>query len=106
MLIARSALVRALTVFASITLLGALAALFGAGCSLPRDADGTLARIRNGPLRVGVVVNPPWVVLTDQSVVGIEGRLSSALASSLRARVEWITRPEFQMVEALRNRDL
>ena len=35
--------------------------LLAASCSLPRDSDGTLDRIRGGTLRVGLAENPPWV---------------------------------------------
>ena len=84
----------------------ALVALATAACGLPRDADGTLDRVRGGTMRVGVVDNPPWVVSAPDGVGGVEGAFVTALARELGARPEWVRRPESELLEALREREL
>ena len=77
-----------------------------AACDLPRDADGTLARVRHGTLRVGVVRAAPWVADSNGAVGGIEGALVTRLASELGARVEWVRRPESELLMGLHARQL
>lgn len=73
-----------------------------AGCDFPRDAGGTLARIRSeGVLRAGYTERPPWVLLENGKLAGIEPRLIEAFASSQGARVEWVSGSESSLVEAL-----
>jgi hypothetical protein len=43
-----------------------------ASCDLPRDANGTLSRVRGGVLRVGVSLNGPWTMRSDNRVTGSE----------------------------------
>ncbi|HEU5109748.1 MAG TPA: transporter substrate-binding domain-containing protein [Micromonosporaceae bacterium] len=76
------------------------------GCDWPLDADGTLAGVRAGVLRVGVTASPPWVSLSDDSVDGAEARLVERLADGLGARVEWVRGGESELMEALRERVL
>ena len=80
--------------------------LVGLGCGLPRDADGTLDRVRGGTIRVGVVANPPWVVLSASGVSGVEGALVMELARQLGARPAWVQKPAAELREALKNREL
>jgi hypothetical protein len=44
-------------------------------CDFPRDAEGTLARVRGGTMRVGVGEHTPWVRLTSQEPEGVEPAL-------------------------------
>jgi polar amino acid transport system substrate-binding protein len=69
----------------------AVAAL--AGCSLPRDPDGTLDRVRGGTLRVGVTDNPPH---SEREL-----RLLRAFARDLEARVEVTEGAEHELVSDL-----
>jgi polar amino acid transport system substrate-binding protein len=71
----------------------AIACLLGlAGCidpgRYPRDPDGTLARVRGGTLRVGVVNDPPFVQAGHEPR-GAEAELMRAYARQLGARVAW-----------------
>ena len=86
--------------------IAACAAVAASACDLPRDADGTLDRVRGGTLRVGVVPNPPWVTDSLGALGGVEVRLVEELARGLGARVAWVRRPQDVMLEALRAREL
>src|SRR5436190_24392852 len=83
-----------------------LCELAGTGCGLPHDADGTLERVRGGVVRVGAAENRPWVVDRGEKFEGIEGQLVAAIADSVGARIEWVRAPEFEMIGALRRREL
>lgn len=81
-----------------------MAVLSMTACEFPRDAAGTLARVRGGVLRVGVVNNPPFVIDTPSGVRGVEGALAGTLAQQLGARIEWRRGPEHALMRALRKR--
>jgi ABC-type amino acid transport substrate-binding protein len=76
------------------------------GCNLPRDADGTLDRVRGHVLRVGVVEHPPWVVMTGDTPSGIEPELVNRLARELGARPMYRRGSESELLEALERREL
>jgi ABC-type amino acid transport substrate-binding protein len=80
--------------------------LCAAACGLPRDAEGTLERVRGGTLRVGMVVDTPWVTDSAGVAGGVEGALARGLAARLRARPHWVRAPEATLMESLKNRDL
>lgn len=84
----------------------ALFAIAAIGCDVPRDADGTLERVTHGTLRVGVVRNGPWVVDSGGTLGGVEPEIVTALARELGARVEWVRRPEPELMHALHDRQL
>jgi polar amino acid transport system substrate-binding protein len=88
--------------------LAALAALAAGvdGCDLPRDSSGTLDRVRHGTMRVGLITNPPWTTDSGAPAPGIEQRLVQELASRLSARVQWVRRPESELLAALHRREL
>jgi polar amino acid transport system substrate-binding protein len=75
-------------------------------CGLPRDADGTLERVRGGTLRVGMVVDTPWVTDSAGGAGGVEAALVRELAARVRARPHWVHAPEARLMESLKNRDL
>jgi ABC-type amino acid transport substrate-binding protein len=75
-------------------------------CSLPRDADGALDRIQNGTMRVGIAENPPWVIVADTVVSGIESTLVQDLAKQLNARVQTVHGSETRLLEGLHRREL
>ena len=84
-----------------------LIVLVAAGCGLPRDADGTLERVRGGTLRVAALPNPPWVVdAGDGMFRGVEPDLVARIATAHGARVQWVRMPEFEAVRALHDRHL
>src|SRR5918993_2501599 len=78
-----------------------IAALALAGCEYPRDPDGTLDRVEGGTLRVGFVVNEPWVQLPGDEPTGIEPDLLRGLARELDARIDWTEGSEEELVGAL-----
>jgi polar amino acid transport system substrate-binding protein len=75
-------------------------------CNLPRDAGGTLDRVRNGDLRAGYVVHPPWVTETGGVPGGVEVTLIEELARSLGARIAWVRGAEDELMTALESREL
>ena len=86
--------------------LAAALAFVGAACNLPRDADGTLDRVRGGTMRVGFVVDTPWVTDSAAGPGGIEPALARALARDLGARIEWTRGQHSQLLETLSEREL
>jgi polar amino acid transport system substrate-binding protein len=75
-------------------------------CSLPHDPDGTLQRVQNGALRLGVADDSPWVVVQGRNVSGYEPALVAQLAGQLHARVETSHGSEAQLFEKLHDRKL
>ncbi|MEU8660404.1 transporter substrate-binding domain-containing protein [Actinoplanes philippinensis] len=88
-----------------VLVVGLLVTVTMAGCGWPKDADGTLADVRGGVLRVGVTANPPWVRL-DGEPSGAEVELVGRLADRLGATVEWYPGSESSLMAALRDRVL
>lgn len=76
------------------------------GCGLPRDADGTLDRVRGHVLRAGVAAHPPWDSVTAGQVGGIEPRLVDDLARGLGARAVFRVGSESELLEALEHKEL
>lgn len=81
-------------------------AVAATGCNVPRDSDGTLDRVRGRVVRVGVVNAPPWAVDSGGAISGVEPALVTALARELGARVEWVRRPEAELMTALHDREV
>ena len=55
-------------------------------------------------MRVGVVANPPWVIDRGDSVDGLEGRLAFEIARTIGARIEWVRKPECELIRDLHKR--
>jgi polar amino acid transport system substrate-binding protein len=91
-----------------ITRLAALLLSMSLGsCDFPRDADGTLDRVRSERvLRVGVSESPPWVTMRNGEPGGIEPRLARAFAGSLKAKIAWTSGTESAVIAALKERQL
>jgi polar amino acid transport system substrate-binding protein len=92
-----------------VTRLAALAiavALVTTACNLPRDSDGTLDRVRGGTMRVGFVVDTPWVTDSAGEPGGIEPALVRELAHSVGARIAWTRGQQSQLLETLSGREL
>jgi polar amino acid transport system substrate-binding protein len=83
-----------------------LSTLTLAACGLPRDPEGTLDRVRGGTLRVGFVVDTPWVTEAGQGAGGIEGAIAAELARTLGARIAWTHASETPLLTALHDGDL
>lgn len=79
----------------------------GCGAQVPADPYGTLDRVRDGVVRVGVSENDPWVVVHDAGPpTGTESALITAFADQLGADVAWVDGSEAELVEALDRGDL
>lgn len=76
------------------------------GCQFPRDVDGTLEKVQNGILKVGVTENPPWVIRTNSGAAGIEPEIILALAETLNAEVHWYWDNETELLQALSERQV
>jgi len=79
-----------------------------AGCSLPRDPEGTLDRVRGDTLHVGVTEAPPFVVRHGERTEpgGVEAALVRGFADSLGAAVAWHWGPADGHLEALERFEL
>jgi polar amino acid transport system substrate-binding protein len=77
------------------------------GCDgIPRDVSHGLQRITEGELRAGASMNPPWVVVRDGEVLGLEVELIEAWARQHDARVVWQVGAVAELTEALHRREL
>ena len=82
-------------------------ALSPAACDdYPKDPAGTLDRVRGGELRVGLLVDPPWVDLSGPAPSGVEVALAEGLAAELGARLNWVSAGEADVLEALEQREV
>ena len=76
------------------------------GCArIPADTAGTLDRVRDGELRVGITHNPPWTD-TSGSPAGNEVELVERWASDLGAEISWTQASESVLAEALHRGEL
>ncbi len=81
--------------------------LSGCGMAIPADPHGTLDRVVDGELRVGVSNNPPWTETHDgRDPTGSEVRLIEQFAAQLGAEIEWTDGGESALVRALERGDL
>lgn len=80
-------------------------ALTGCSVSIPADPDGTLDRVRDGVLRVGVSPNPPWTV-TGPALSGSEVELVREFADRVDAEIEWQEGGEEALVAAMERGEL
>jgi len=75
--------------------------------TLPRDPEGTGARVqRYHEIRIGLVSNPPWVVGTGGEPSGVEVKLTREFASLLGAKPKWFWGSEQTHMEALEQFEL
>lgn len=77
-----------------------------ASCTLPRDADGTLDRVRHGVLRVGVADHPPWDSVGGGRVGGVEPHMIDDLARRFDATPTFRAGSESELLEALEQHEL
>ena len=79
----------------------------GCGSTVPVDTAGTLSRVRDGELRVGITHNPPW---TDTSpaagMVGSEVQLVERFAAKLDADISWSEGSEAILADSLHRGEL
>lgn len=81
--------------------------LTGCGIQVPADPHGTLDRVRDGVMRVGVTENEPWVELGETAKPsGTEPKLLAAFAEQLGARIEWTAASEAVLMGGLERGEL
>lgn len=86
-----------------------LLAVTGCSATIPSDPDGTLDRVTDGTLRVGVSPNPPWTDLPggpDADPEGSEVDLVEGFAASIGADVEWVPGGEEDLIGRLERGEL
>lgn len=83
-------------------LLTVLAVGLAAGCEYPRDVEGTLDRVQGGTMRVGVVDDPPWVILGPGEPRGVEPELIRQFAAENDAEIEWVEGTVDELTAAMR----
>lgn len=75
-----------------------------ASCSLqiPADPNGTLDRVTDGEIRIGVTHNPPRVDLANpDQPSGIEVDLATEFAEHLDAEITWVVDSEANLAKGL-----
>jgi polar amino acid transport system substrate-binding protein len=75
-------------------------------CNFPHDADGTLSRINNGVMRVGVSGNEPWTAFSGDSISGYEASIVGDLARQMHASIEVHSGAESTVLQQLHERKL
>lgn len=86
----------------SIAVVSAILLLTGCGLQVPKDPEGTLDRVTDGVMRVGVTENPPWVELDGSGEpAGSEPALIARFADELGAEIAWTDGSEAVLLEAL-----
>ena len=81
--------------------------LTACGMSIPADPDGTLERVTDGQLRVGVSHNPPWTDTAGGGTPsGTESELIADFAAAHDAEVVWERGGEEQLMKQLRDGQL
>lgn len=81
-------------------------ALLWMGCDLPRDPSHSLANAHKHGLRVGVSVNPPYVIKNEEGYSGTEITLIEAFARANGLSIRYEQASESILVTKLENRDL
>jgi polar amino acid transport system substrate-binding protein len=87
----------------SVAVLALLGVLALGSCQYPRDPEETLDRVSGGTMYVGVIEDPPWVVLEEgREPRGVEPTLVREFAEQIDADVEWVEGSEAELVDAMR----
>lgn len=76
-----------------------------AGCDLPRDPEGTLARVAGGTMRVGVA-HPPDLGPEEAAIASLERDLAERFGREIKARIEWVSVTESEGMERLHRYEL
>ena len=81
--------------------------IFLLGCeSYPNDPKNSLEEARGNTLRVGVIEAPPWIVIENGEVKGIEAEIVKGFAKQINAEVEWIKGTEEELMPLLETFEL
>jgi ABC-type amino acid transport substrate-binding protein len=80
--------------------------LTACGLSIPTDPNGTLDRVTDGRLRVGISPNGELTTVDDGQYGGTEAELVKDFADSLNAQIEWTVGSEEALVRGLEHNSL
>jgi len=80
----------------------ALAALISASCDFPRDPRGTLDKVQNGTMRVGIVNHDPWTRMEEGRASGVEVELLREFAGELETEIVFVQGTVPELLEAAR----
>jgi polar amino acid transport system substrate-binding protein len=69
--------------------------------SPPVDPEATLERVRGGTIRAGITENPPWTIVGNATMTGVEVELLEDLAAEIDAEIEWVEGSEEELFGAL-----
>ena len=78
----------------------ALVALISAGCDFPRDPRGTLDKVQNGTMRVGIVNHDPWTQMEEGRPSGVEVELLRDFAGELKTEIVFVQGTVPELLEA------
>jgi polar amino acid transport system substrate-binding protein len=78
----------------------ALAALISASCDFPRDPRGTLDKVQNGTMRVGIVNHDPWTQMEEGRASGVEVELLRDFAAELETKIVFAEGTVPELLEA------
>lgn len=77
------------------------------GCrNFPADPERTLESLKDGTLKVGVMVNPPFTGKTESGYKGIEADMISAFAKANNANIQWVEASEEELFTSLEKFEL
>ena len=80
--------------------------LSGCGVSMPTDPNGTLDRVTDGQLRVGISPNGELTTVDDGQYGGSEAELVKRFADTLGAQIEWTAGSEEPLVRGFEHDSL
>jgi polar amino acid transport system substrate-binding protein len=80
----------------------ALIALVSASCDFPHDPRGTLDKVQNGTMRVGIVNHDPWTRTEEGRASGVEVELLRDFAGELGTEVVFVQGTVPELLEAAR----
>jgi polar amino acid transport system substrate-binding protein len=83
-----------------------LVVLVGAGCAFPRDPRGTLERVQNGTMRVGIVENDPWTHMEAGHASGVEVKLLKGFARELGTEASFVPGTTPELLEAAKEAEV
>jgi polar amino acid transport system substrate-binding protein len=84
----------------------ALVALMFASCDIPRDPRGTLDKVQNGTMRVGIVNHDPWTQIKEGRPSGVEVEILRDFAEELGAEASFVPGTVPELLEATKQGEL
>jgi polar amino acid transport system substrate-binding protein len=85
-----------------LVLVFAFAALVSASCDLPQDPRGTLEKVQDGTMRVGIVNHDPWTQIEEGRASGVEVELLRDFAGELETEIVFVEGTVPELLEAAR----